>query len=155
MAVDVELVIVAIVVPQQAVYKSLQARVKSLADQMTIAATYLHIPTVAKLEGLVAVQDNGHRDEHLFLCCDIADGPTDTADKFHVAIKKIWRAGRNTWLGQRPLTVITDSDEIRRQMETVAKDGRAHSYVLPKLPNGSRNDWRNIRDALQEGIANA
>lgn len=154
-------VIVAILAPVQETYTSLQRRAHTLAKDAEIEARYEHARSIDALKTLLQ-NLNG---EHLCLCCDVADGDGYTADDVHTYLAEVWREQGEwlsqrpqlgDWLRQRPLIIITESDDIVMKLQAVARrHPRAHSGVFAKLDVIGTNRWKNIRDAIQEGILNA
>lgn len=143
-------VIVAILAPDKETYTSLQKKAHKLAKDADIEAEYERPQSIDALRELLKRQ--GQVNARLCLCCDVSDSTGYTAEDIHEYLTEVWR-DQADWLHKRPLIVMSGSDQILKKLQVVAKKHqRAHSSVVSKIEATGTNRWKNIRDALQEGI---
>lgn len=143
-------VIVGIFAADTELYTSLQHRAHSLAKENGITAKYERAKTLHDLTRLLEER----RGQPLVLCCVISDGEDFRADDASQRLMQVW-ADQDTWRRSRPLLILDDSDKRLRELRKVTgheRPERAHSGVFALIGQPGKNSWKNIRDAMLDGL---
>lgn len=148
-----------ILTPTYETYKSLHRRVKSLADDEHITPGFEHAFTKDQLDAKLQAL----KPQNLPVClyCDITDGkdkPPDLQRYLTDVWNGMWKdsKGPDDWLLQRPLIITSAYNHIVLELQRVQRaHRREHSTVIHLLASEGTNRWRDVADALREGIRNA
>lgn len=140
--------------------KSLSDRIRSLAKTARIPAHVQHVTT----KELFHVKLKELSGQHVCIYCEITDGSVDTAEELRNYLTGVWQGvwddrgdkQEDPWLRQRPIIVMSDSKEIVKALKKVERTHpRGHSLIIDTIPAPGANRWRDIRDALLDGLQNA